>query len=134
MCADMAQMWVVRDRNGRLGCPPRHELHAERHRRDGGPDDSLQRWQRRAVFEADVKLMHHTREEHEHFHACEDVTQTHPATYSERHEVLRSSDLSVIVDESARVELLGLVPKVGVHVHAVDERNYLRTSRDLVTV
>lgn len=135
--ADVTQMRVVERRRRRLDGRwrrARHELHAERLRRDRRTYRALQRWRRSAWRRLHVELVHHAREEHEHLHAREHVAQAHAPAHAERHEVLRPPNLAGLVDEPARVELVRLVPQIGVHVDAVDQRHYLRARRDPVAV
>lgn len=105
--ADVTQVGVV-GRHGRGGA--RAELHAERFGRDGGAHCAFQRGRRISRLHLNVELVHHAREEHEHFHACQHVAQTHAPSDTERHKELRSPDFACFVYETTGVELVGLVP------------------------
>lgn len=135
VCAHVTQQRVVvRDGDGRRGRRARHELHAESFGRDRSAHRALQRRRRRARLRLHVELVHHAGEEHEHLHARQHVPQAHPPPHTERHEKLGPLDFTVLVYKPARVEFVRLVPKVRIHVDAVDQRYDLWARGDSVTV
>jgi len=98
-------------------------------RRDGGPHVALEAGQRLALGQGDVEAVHEGGEEQEELHPRQHVAQAHPPAHSEGDEVLRLAHLALGVDESRGAELLGLLPQVGVHVDAVDQRDDMRAGR-----
>lgn len=103
-------------------------------RGDHNASHPRQRGLRLVLGQADVVAVHQTREEQEHLHAGKSIAQAPPATHSERHEEVWSVDMAIGANETLRDELLGFVPKRGVHVHALDQWNNLGASWDRVTV
>lgn len=54
-------------------------------------------------------------------------------TNSKGHEVFRLADLALLVEEPFRLELLGLVPELRIHMHSVEERDNVGILGDNVT-
>lgn len=113
---------------------PRDQLHPEGLRTDGHADDSLEARHRFTFGQLNREGMHDRGKEQKQFHAGQDIAETTATTDAERDKVLRLVDLPFGVQETARVELLRLVPQRRVHVDAVDQGHHVRTGRDCVTV
>lgn len=111
-------------------------LYANAHRLRGNddPGHSGQRGLRLVLGQADVVAVHEAGEEEEHLHASEGVAQAAPPAHSEGHEEVGTTDGAIRADEALRNKLFWLVPKDGVHVHALDQRDDLGARGNRVAV
>lgn len=105
------------------------EADLERLRRDGGAHVALETGQWLTLRQGDVEAVHEGGEEQEELHPRQHIAQAHPPAHSEGYEVLRFAHLALCVDESRWAEFLGLLPQIGVHVDAIDQRDDMRAGR-----
>lgn len=90
--------------------------------------------QRGAFGQSQIEGVHQRAEEQEELHARQYFAQTHSSTDSERHEVFRLANLTLVGEETGRSKGLRLIPEFRVHVHCVQQRHYLGTSWNRVAV
>lgn len=94
-------------------------------RGDDNASDTGESWGRLVLRQTDVVSVHKAGEEQEHLHARQSVPQAAPSSHSEWHKEVGTVHVAIGTDEALRVEILGLVPQSGVHVHALDQGNDL---------
>ena len=126
-----------RSDRGRGGVPlhgPGLQAHPVRVGVDGDAGGALEAGQLLALGRGYVEGVQQGGEEEEHLHPGEHLPEAHPPPDAEGQEVLGFGDLALRVDEPGRVELLRLVPQVGVHVHGVEQRHDLGVLGEYVTV
>ena len=73
-------------------------------------------------------------EEQLQLHLGDLVAQTHPLPSTKWHEVLGFVEFTILCQESLRSEGLGLLPDLGVHVHAMQQRDDVSVFWNDVTI
>jgi len=73
-------------------------------------------------------------EEQLQLHLGDLVAQTHPLPSSKWHEVLGFVEFTILCQESLRSEGFGLLPDLGVHVHAMQQRDDVRVFWNDMTI